>query len=481
MSQLVEGETLYLRAGTYSTVWNASLGIPSGTEGNPITIRGYGSEVPAVGRFDLNTYSTGTYHDLIFKQLLLDGSGQSTDLNAIYISGPNITRVLFEDLEVRNWGRNGIQSFGTSHLTFRRLHVHHNGVAAAQQRHGFYVAIRDGVIENCLVHDNYSYGIQVYDGTNPDGANGMIVRNNRVYKSTEFGGITASWGNGIQIYNNVVVNHPVHGIHLLAGGSPTGTVIAHNTLYNAGPTGISIVSGPTATQVKNNIILTSTTPIANLGTGTIFAANLCDTPGTGCALTGTASTLVTSPADSDFMLLATSPARDAGVDVSITTDLLGAARPYGALPDIGAYEYSQPVGGIVRYVAAGASERTCGEMQNIATPTNSIAAAAACMVPGDITYVRAGTYPAIASTAMTLPSGTSQENAPRIEAYQNEVVTVPQISLSTSNGQPVRYLILRKLVVDRQGQSGAGVLITGGAHNIRLDDLEVRNAGGHDN
>jgi hypothetical protein len=45
----------------------------------------------------------------------------------------------------------------------------------------------------------------------------------------------------------------------------------------------------------------------------------------------------------------------------------------------------------------------------------------------------------------------------------------------------VRYLILRKLVVDRQGQSGAGVLITGGAHNIRLDDLEVRNAGGHDN
>jgi hypothetical protein len=61
------------------------------------------------------------------------------------------------------------------------------------------------------------------------------------------------------------------------------------------------------------------------------------------------------------------------------------------------------------------------------------------------------------------------------------VVTVPQISLSTSNGQPVRYLILRKLVVDRQGQSGAGVLITGAAHNSRLDDLEVRNAGGHDN
>jgi hypothetical protein len=42
---------------------------------------------------------------------------------------------------------------------------------------------------------------------------------------------------------------------------------------------------------------------------------------------------------SDFRLQAGSPARDAGVDVGLTSDYLGYTVPFNTIPDIGAYEY----------------------------------------------------------------------------------------------------------------------------------------------
>jgi hypothetical protein len=44
-------------------------------------------------------------------------------------------------------------------------------------------------------------------------------------------------------------------------------------------------------------------------------------------------------ADSDFHLQSTSPAKDAGTDVGVTSDFDGLPRPYGTRYDIGAYEY----------------------------------------------------------------------------------------------------------------------------------------------
>jgi len=42
---------------------------------------------------------------------------------------------------------------------------------------------------------------------------------------------------------------------------------------------------------------------------------------------------------SDFNLQDSSPARDAGIDVGLTSDFIGTLVPYGSAPDIGAYEY----------------------------------------------------------------------------------------------------------------------------------------------
>ena len=50
--------------------------------------------------------------------------------------------------------------------------------------------------------------------------------------------------------------------------------------------------------------------------------------------------LFTDAANADFTLQSTSPAIDAGLDVSLVLDYIGATVPFNTLPDIGAYEYS---------------------------------------------------------------------------------------------------------------------------------------------
>jgi hypothetical protein len=58
--------------------------------------------------------------------------------------------------------------------------------------------------------------------------------------------------------------------------------------------------------------------------------------------------LFTDAANNDFTLLSGSPARDAGVDVGLTTDFLG--NPiFNILPDIGAYELQTSAGYQTRY------------------------------------------------------------------------------------------------------------------------------------
>ena len=56
--------------------------------------------------------------------------------------------------------------------------------------------------------------------------------------------------------------------------------------------------------------------------------------------------LFVSAATGDFRLKGNSPAKNAGVDVSLTTDYAGKTVPFGAAPDMGAYEW-YPSGGVL--------------------------------------------------------------------------------------------------------------------------------------
>jgi len=130
---------------------------------------------------------------------------------------------------------------------------------------------------------------------------------------------------------------------------PVNVLIANNISYNPpywggagasapGPTFISAlydgVMNYSGTQVRNNITTAPSIIDEQLGGTAItskvtFSANMVNT-----------DPLLTNPANYDFRLTASSPARGAGNPSYDTTyDILGAARPATA-PDVGAYQFA---------------------------------------------------------------------------------------------------------------------------------------------
>jgi parallel beta-helix repeat protein len=103
------------------------------------------------------------------------------------------------------------------------------------------------------------------------------------------------------------------------------------------------------------------------------------------------------------------------------------------------------------------------------------------MGAGDTLYVRAGTYAeAIDSTLITLPTGTSWSNAPRIAAYGSEKVTLTRggksVVLNFQNPY-VKYIIFDGFVIDASGAEN-GIKIQNRAHHVRIQDCEVKDAEG---
>jgi hypothetical protein len=109
-------------------------------------------------------------------------------------------------------------------------------------------------------------------------------------------------------------------------------------------------------------------------------------------------------------------------------------------------------------------------------PFRTIARGLTVTRAGDTLYIRGGTYSeSINSGRQTIPTGTSWTNAPRIAAHPSETVV---LSGSYGNGinlaaSYVQYVIFDGLIVD-----GGGVSIQNGAHHIRFQNGEVRNAMG---
>jgi parallel beta-helix repeat protein len=103
------------------------------------------------------------------------------------------------------------------------------------------------------------------------------------------------------------------------------------------------------------------------------------------------------------------------------------------------------------------------------------------MGAGDTLYVRAGTYAeAIDSTLITLPTGTSWSNAPRIAAYGSDKVTLTRggksVVLNFQNPY-VKYIIFDGFVIDASGAEN-GIKIQNRAHHVRIQDCEVKNSSG---
>jgi hypothetical protein len=218
---------------------------------------------------------------------------------------------------------------GTDYNEFIGLSIHDSGLSG--RGHGIYIQTSNNLVDRCDVFNNAKFGIQIYNGYSGERANSNTVRNTKFrndgYSTAATGGaLTINSGSGNAAYNNVIWSC-WRGIDTL-WGSPSGTKIYNNTIYNNRGPGIEVGAGVSTVVVQNNIVWANDSAITDNGSGTILSNNLTTDP------------KFVDAAGANFKLQPTSGAIDSGIAIStVLSDFLGVLRPQGSSYDIGAYEY----------------------------------------------------------------------------------------------------------------------------------------------
>jgi hypothetical protein len=345
------GDTLYLRAGTYTETLTDA--IPSGTSWSaPATIASYPGETaiiePASGTNGI-TISTHSY--IILQNLVLDGthlSGGSVVKIDYSSSTSYASHVRVTGCEIRNDPSEsgvlismGSTSAAVDYNEILNCTIHDNG-GTNVLAHGIYCETNNNTFAGNTIYNNGGYGIQVYSGSASGNFTTYCSRNliydNRIYGQRSWSGITIDNGDSNEIYNNLIYGNADGGIHLSYNCSNTD--VWNNTIYNnsgTGIAGIEIESGVTNAVIQNNISYKNGAgDYSNSGTGTTQDHNLFGV-----------DPVFVNAAAGDFRLQSTSPAINAGIVITaVTTDFSGVKRD-GPNYEIGAFEYAvQAAGGI---------------------------------------------------------------------------------------------------------------------------------------
>ncbi len=361
--QVGPGDTVHVLDGTYRGFYLET----SGTSSAPITFRAEGSNVRIT-------------------------QDNPTTPDGINLEGASW--VVIDGFEVNDRTRAGIRAVLADHVTVRNCRLGHNGrwgiltgyvddfTAEGNEahhsvaEHGIYVSnscdrpiVRnnvvysnhgnglhfngdaelgggDGLIENALVEGNviFDNGSGGGSGINMDGGQNGVIRNNLLY---------GNHSSGISLYridgaagakNNLVINNTIvqasdarWAINIRDGS--TGNTVRNNILWNAHPSrGVIAIDAASRSGFSSdyNSVMSR---FSSDGDSTVIS--LASWQGLGYDT----HSFIATPADnfvapgSDFHLLPTSPAVDAGTSSNApATDLDGEPRPAGAGVDIGAYE-----------------------------------------------------------------------------------------------------------------------------------------------
>jgi hypothetical protein len=351
-SRLVEGDTLYVRGGTYN---EGTISFTrSGTATAPITLKNYGDEKPIVDWLD----KTNTAGRIILY------AGQGNAIGWINVEGfelkngyAPIDLEFAHDVIIRNnyihHSRGGIGLVGKN-ITIDRNRIISNGLfelcavdsSKCNQNHGIYAIGNNWKITNNIIADNQAYGIQLagyppgsgYPDSSYAGANNFLIANNTIAYH-RWRSALVLWDNNGGVFNNTIQNNifyenaqnyspSANGIEVMpGGGGVSGNVITHNISYGSSPGSVYFLSGGTE------------------GVHYTQSSNCPSTITGNCAVKPEmANAPYLMPTLPDFHLVLGSSAIDSGVFLSqITTDIDGNKRPMGIRHDIGAYEFSATV------------------------------------------------------------------------------------------------------------------------------------------
>jgi len=366
------GDTLIIHAGIYPEFANGI--IPSGSQGNPTTIKANGNAFlgtgerailrpPGVGGFTSVMKITG--HDIVIDGLVLDGSN-----NTNVVIGIDTTNGTLQNSEIMGMGPipqdgNGAacvdlfagQGGGFNTVLHNKIHDCQNSGDDPNglSTHCIYMHSSNNVIDGNDIYNCGNHGIQQFNGSaNGLSSNNNVIRNNRIHESGARA-ILLSSGSGNVAYNNIVYNNgfrkPGGGRGSLACTDGSNNQFYNNTSYGNAEAGLRAGPyGASGTVFRNNIVFhNGSDQVQTDGSnGTEDDHNLL----------GTDPKFVNA-AGQDFHLQPSSPAIRAGTPVSVvTTDADG--LPRGNPPQLGAFE------------SAGASASLGTSAASAATPTITI-------------------------------------------------------------------------------------------------------------
>ncbi|KAF2968841.1 hypothetical protein GQX73_g4746 [Xylaria multiplex] len=290
------GDTIYLRAGTYSPTTNIQIK-KSGTATSPITLRPYNSEKVILNGEGL----PGTPYGL-------DESLPNGERGILHIEGGNYWA--FYSLELIN-GPYGIYSRDSSHNYYERISTHDNYESGFQ--------IQGAASNNTVIYlDSYLNRDPRKNGESADGfackegsGEGNVIRNSRLWNNVDdgldlymFGSPVTieevyAWGNGFNrwgfsdfngdgngfklgITDNPPANHIVRNSiafsnakkGFIDNGNPGSLTFERNTAWNNGDNGFNMRSS--TSTLKSNVAAVNTNSQVSLVSGTKSSGNSWD-------------------------------------------------------------------------------------------------------------------------------------------------------------------------------------------------------------
>lgn len=398
-TQVVAGDTVYVRGGSYHEAINISA---DGTAVNPIRFLAFPGELPIVdGENDLPVSYTG----------LLKATG-----DYVYLSGFDVrnsayfgaqldgTNCILSHLRVHDNDKTGVYANGDYSIVQDSLVWNNSlcnewgvmaetggwgtGISMARVAHG--TPCNYGIVRRCIVWENWGEGINTFEATHTlienniahdnfstnfyiSDATDVLLQRNFAYNDPDshmhwdppdvngyhFGGanigiMLGNEGYSPSLNNNTIVNNIVYGCskNLYQGSNAPNTTVANNTFINAiGTKGIQINSNETGSVYENNIVQqdNSLGCIAHDqdGSGITFINNQWSKAVPAYAQSG--GDVVGDPLLADvaahpfvaesYKLTGSSPGlAGATVVAAATPDYFGVARS-GTTPDMGAGEY----------------------------------------------------------------------------------------------------------------------------------------------
>ena len=260
-SKMVAGDVAYLRGGTYSQRVTISA---SGTASAPITFTAYPGETPTIASPSISPGS---------------------DIDAVTLDGAYVVLDHLRMTNLNNPGQVVFINFGASHITISnsevfgsygqgilvgggyntiyRCNIHDNG-SVAPRDHGIYVEGPGNTFRSNVIHDNFTFGLQLYNGYSGTmgGGGSNTVEYNYLYgngfkskaanPSADVAGMVLAYpgGNNVVRYN-VSCGNAEYGFLML--DSITNNQLTSNvTCYNAGG-GIFMKFPGSGNTVTNNV------------------------------------------------------------------------------------------------------------------------------------------------------------------------------------------------------------------------------------